>query len=344
MPPPRPPRKKGNGLVIALVIVGVFIGGFVVFGIALAAYNDSAAPSRSPSPSYSYTPTVPSPTAPSPSLPTAPTTTFTQPPATQPTRTQPTAPRPTQTVRPPRQVSPMQVVTRDRFYFTGQQRSVGCRESPARASNQAGAEAYYGRLLFCLNRAWPRHVLRGGDAFRPPRLVTWWGHVQSPCGSGRSGNPPFYCGSNETIYMNLEEDIGNYRKYPTNYGRVWTRMWTTHQLAHEYGHHLQELTGILDAYVDLRYDAPSYQKELEWSRRLELQASCLADVFIGSNKGSYPIRGESHRQWAWLIGHVTDLKNDHGDAPNHQYWARRGYNSRNPGACNTFVAGSSLVR
>ena len=80
------------------------------------------------------------------------------------------------------------------------------------------------------------------------------------------------------------------------------------------------------------------------SRRLELQASCFSDIFIGANRRSYPVTGQSLFQWRWLIGHVTDNGNDHGDANNHQYWATRGYNARNPSVCNTFVASAAKVQ
>ncbi len=42
-----------------------------------------------------------------------------------------------------------------------------------------------------------------------------------------------------------------------NYNKVWARMWMLHQFAHEYGHHVQHLTGILDAKNNMRYEAPT---------------------------------------------------------------------------------------
>jgi len=77
--------------------------------------------------------------------------------------------------------------------------------------------------------------------------------------------------------------------------------------------------------------------ELEGSRRLELQASCFGDIFIGSNKRTYAVTGQALFQWKWLIVHWTDYSNDHSDGVNHQYWATRGFTSRNPGVCNTFA-------
>jgi uncharacterized protein len=217
----------------------------------------------------------------------------------------------------------------------------GCKENRARPSNTAGANANYAHLKVCLARAWAAQVRRSGATFRQPTVVSFTGTVQSPCGGTMSDTgPPFYCSANETIYMNLREDIGNY----TRYEKVWARMWMLHQFAHEYGHHIQHLTGILAANHDMRYDAPTRSAMLEMSRRLELQASCFSDVFIGANRRTYPITGQSLNRWRWLIGNVTDNGNDHGDAPNHKYWATRGFNSRNPGACNTFTVPSARVQ
>jgi predicted metalloprotease len=222
--------------------------------------------------------------------------------------------------------------------------SVACRESPARPSTVAGARANYARLQACLAKAWPTAVRRAGYTFRPATVMAFSGSVTTPCGTGYDTGPPFYCGSNQTIYMNLREDVGNYTRYNHTPGQVWARMWMLHQFAHEYGHHVQRLTGILGANWELRYSAPTRSAALELSRRLELQASCFSDVFIGANSSTYPITGQSYAQWAWLIGNVTDRADDHGDATNHSFWARRGYDSRDPASCNTFTAPPARVK
>jgi len=241
-------------------------------------------------------------------------------------------------------VTDLDIVARNRLYKSGAMRSVNCRESKARQSTVAGATANYKNLWNCLNRAWPSQVTKSGAKFRPPSVRTFTGHITTPCGGWDDSGPPFYCPSTETIYMNLTQDVGNYNRYSQSIPRTWARMWMLHQFAHEYGHHVQQLTGIMSAYYRMRYEAPSTAKELELSRRLELQASCFSDIFIGANRNSYPISGQSATQWRWLIGHVTDYKNDHGDAPNHKYWALRGYNTRNPSACNTYVVSPKKVQ
>ncbi|TWD81585.1 hypothetical protein FB561_2701 [Kribbella amoyensis] len=338
---PRGPKKKSKAplILIPLVLVGLGILGVTVAqGIAKGNDPEYTAPTYTPTSRTTSSPTEDPTNEPSP---TAPPTT--RPTTTRPTVTKPTAPR---TTNPPVKRGPTdyEMVSRNKVYRVGTMASVGCKESRARQSNTAGARANYVNLKTCLGKSWPRLIQASGAQFRAPTVLMFTGTVTSPCGSMNDTGPPFYCGSNETIYMNLREDIGNYNRYPQAYQKVWARMWMLHQFAHEYGHHVQNLTGILDANHNMRYEAPTRAAELEMTRRLELQASCFADVFIGANRRTYPITGQAQFQWRWLIGHVTDNNNDHGDANNHEYWALRGYQTRNPGACNTFTAPSARVR
>ena len=340
MPPGGPPPKKSKAAWIAVPIIVVLAGIVVLWIVGVVAKQNRLSdysgpePSSSSTASPSYEPSAePSPVGPATS----------RPPTSKPV-VKPTAPRTSNPPEPRRGPTDYEVVSRSALYRVGTMPATGCKESKARPSNTAGARANYAQLKACLGRAWPALVQRSGNQFRQPTVLTFTGRVMSPCGSMTDTGPPFYCGSNETIYMNLREDIGNYNQYPQSSAKVWARMWMLHQFAHEYGHHVQNLTGVLKANHDLRYDAPSRAAELELTRRLELQASCFSDVFIGANKASYPVTGAALREWRWLIVHVTDNANDHGDANNHQYWATRGFNSRNPAACNTFTAPSARVR
>lgn len=335
---PRPPKKR-NPAVVALVVLGVVGVGVVALAAVMAGALQDATKVSQPAPTASYSPTGAPTRQPSVGPSQRVTTSV---PTTVPTITRPTAPRTTTRTNPTQTAAA--TVTRNKLYAAGTMASVGCRESNARPSAAPGARANYTQLRSCLNRAWPAIVGRAGYTFRPPTVVSFSGRVTTPCGTGYDTAPPFYCGTNETIYMNLREDVGNYNRYNHVPGRVWARMWMLHQFAHEYGHHVQGLTGILAANWDMRYSAPTRTAALEMSRRLELQASCFSDVFIGANRRTYPITGQSLRQWEWLIGNVTDRANDHGDAANHKFWARRGYNSRNPGSCNTFTASPARVR
>jgi uncharacterized protein len=329
-------------------VLGVLIVGVVALKtVSFVLKHNGGTTTGSPSITSSYSP------PPLPSKPTEPT-------VGPSTRNVPTATRTTTTTQPPRPTTSRSTTTstpttepgptdsdlvlKNSLYKAGKMASVRCKESKARPSTAAGAKANYKNLLACLNKAWAPLVTKAGGRFRAPRLIAWSGSVTSPCGTYQDSYTPFTCGTNDTIYMNLTEDLGNYNRYSQSYQKIWARMWMLHQFAHEYGHHVQINMGILQAYARIRYERPTEAMELQDSRRLELQASCFSDIFIGSNRSTYPVTGQAQYQWRWLIGHVTDLRNDHGDANNHQYWALRGYNARDPRACNTFAASASKVQ
>jgi hypothetical protein len=334
-----PPKKKGGAGKALLIILGVAVLGTVGIAALSGALKHHDDSSTIPYPTTTYSPTYEPSEEPSAQPPSAKPAVTARPTVTKPTAPRPTAPRATPKPEP----SDLDIVARNKLYKAGTMGSVNCKESKAHPSTVAGARANYANLARCLNRAWPALVVRAGAKFRPPTVLSFSGTVESPCGSMSDTGPPFYCPSNQTIYMNLSQDIGDYNQDPSVYNRVWARMWMLHQFAHEYGHHVQTLTGIFQANVNLRYEAPNQALELQGSRRLELQASCFSDIFISANKRSYPLTGESLRQWKWLIGDTIDRAHDHGSTANHKYWALKGYNGRSPAACNTFTASGAKV-
>ncbi|MFC6160938.1 neutral zinc metallopeptidase [Kribbella jiaozuonensis] len=342
---PRPPKKGRGGIIALFVILGVVVVGVIGLKIASSIMKGDGDPSYAePTTTSSYSPTTEPSTEPSGQPSTRPTV--------RPTTTQPTtqAPRPTttrSTTSTPKTnpgPSDTDLVLRNKLYKAGAMSSVNCKESRSRQSTAAGARANYKNLLGCLNKAWAPLIAKAGGRVKSPNVITFSGTVQSPCGAKSDSGPPFYCGTNDTIYMNLTEDVGNYNKYTQSYSKVWARMWMLHQFAHEYGHHVQNQTGILQAYARIRYERATYAQELQDSRRLELQASCFSDIFIGSNRRTYPITGQSLVQWRWLIANTIDNAHDHGAPPIHNYWALRGWNGRNPNACNTWAASAGQVQ
>ncbi|MEU4395048.1 neutral zinc metallopeptidase [Kribbella sp. NPDC023855] len=332
---PPPPKKKRGVAVVFGILGGLLVLG--VAGVAIASYvqkNDEPTVTRP-----AVVPTTegpgPFPTPTKATLPTA------VPTATATTR-RPTVPVPTRTTPPPKpQLTANQVVTANRLYKTGAQRAVGCRESKGGLATASKASAYYRTIKLCLDRAWPRHVVAAGYEFRTPGMLVFAGRATSPCGSTTDGRS-FYCPSNHVIYMEVSGDMRAYRQLPT-FGRALA----THTVAHEYGHAVQGMTRILRANYALQYDV-SGAKKLELNRRMELQASCLGDVFLGTNKGSYGLNGQLYAQWLYIVNYSGDENarggpRDHGSRASHGYWARRGFAARNPAFCNTFVAPANKV-
>jgi predicted metalloprotease len=326
---PQQPKKKRKGWLVLIPVVLVAVVGLWIYGVINKQHRlDSYA---DPEPTSGYSPTADP----------------TDEPSDEPTKADPTQPKPTKTsAAPPRRATPYEIVSRNKFYRTGIQPGIGCRESGARATSIANANKYYAVVKSCADRGWPRQVRAGGWTFEVPRTIVMSAHVQSPCG----GDAPtsYYCSTNRTIYMAGFADTQRYPQYRGAQNQALLRAGMAFTVAHEYGHHVQELTGVLDASDSLGYASGSTAGRLEESRRLELQASCLAGVFLAANRNTYPFKGLLKSGLDFWVSHSGDEADPtgeriHGTMKNHNYWFHRGYNSRNIAACNTYVAPSSLV-
>jgi predicted metalloprotease len=317
-----PPRRRRTGLA-----VGLFVIGGLAVAVVIAALAFRGGDSQTAVPASGTTPTAATSTDPDDSSPT---------------------PDPTGT---PGQLEPSQdsakIVQADAFYASGVQRSVNCREAQVALTSQAAVQRYYANLVGCLNRAWTPRVRAAQDTFAAPRVVFWAGTVQSPCTSGSSVS--FYCPSSQTLYLKYEDDIKLWTRSADTANRAFARMWATYTAGHEFGHHVQQLTGILPAATRLEYDAPNREARLELSRRIELQASCLGAVFMGANKLPYGITGLDLTVYRRYVEAQTGDENnrggprDHGARSSHQYWTARGFNTLNSANCNTFTASASKV-
>lgn len=326
-----PPKKKRSAAPVVLGILGLAVLGVVGFVvISMLGNSDEPTVTRpivTTQPTSEPTDGGPFPTTPAP-------------PSLPPTTRPPSVPvttRPTPTSKPTPTAA--QLVIANPLYRTGVQRAVACTESRVGLSSVSKANSYYQQIKKCLDRAWPRQVQAAGYQFRTPGLVSWVGAANSPCGnSDRSLS--FYCSTNHTIYMDVSDDVGYWKQ-----SQSFTRALATHTVAHEYAHAMQQLTRILPAYYNVRYQS-SPAKALELNRRMELQASCLGNVFLGANRGPYGIKGSLYTQWLYIVknsGDISTLPRDHGSRKNHGYWAQRGFNARSTAVCNTFVAPGAQV-
>src|SRR6266508_225715 len=312
-------RRTRKGLIAVLVALALLVVGG---GVAIALTGDddknvTTGPTTSPSPSPTPTPTP------------------TQDPSTAPAT--PVQPKP----KPKPKATVHQVVTANPLYKTGRVLASRCHEPAYRPTSFATVRAYYLRYLPCLNKAWAPSLQRAGYTFHAPKLVVYGGRIKSPCGFT---SRPWYCGVNETIYLPWNVDVLNYR---TN--QEWARTWMAQTIAHEYGHHMQQLTGILPASWARQKAMPNVQGKLLESRRRELQASCFGGIYLGTDRTWFPMRGSFLVRWKWTISHTGDEYSkpkvrDHGAAAAHAYWTMKGFNGVRPIYCNTFAATPILTR
>ena len=111
--------------------------------------------------------------------------------------------------------------------------------------------------------------------YTPPKLVLYSGQTSSSCGGASAAMGPFYCPGDQKLYLDFEffTELQREFKAPGDFAQAYV-------IAHEVGHHVQNLTGIMD----------KVQRAGENNRlsvALELQADCYAGVwgFYAQKKG-----------------------------------------------------------
>lgn len=175
--------------------------------------------------------------------------------------------------------------------------------------------------------------------YRPAKLTFYQGGGQSGCGAAQSAMGPFYCPSDEGIYL----DTSFFEQMDKQMGAGGDFAYA-YVVAHEVGHHVQNLAGIANQVRKLQ--AQSSQTD---GNRLqvgmELQADCFAGVWAGINSNRIePGDIEEGMRAANAIGDDTLMQQagrapvesmfTHGTSEQRMEALQRGIRSKNPNACN----------
>ncbi len=190
----------------------------------------------------------------------------------------------------------------------------------------------------------------GGDFQPQDALVTFDGSVDTGCGGATSDVGPFYCPSDQRIYLDstffdavLEDQLGG----PEG-GFV-----EPYVLAHEYGHHIQNIMGTMG-------QVRTQQGPQSDAVRLELQADCYAGMWTRSATETEDADGNvllaelsdedidlaleaasavgDDRIQQKTQGQVTEESWTHGSAEQRSRWFRVGLDQGSLQACDTFAA------
>jgi predicted metalloprotease len=119
-------------------------------------------------------------------------------------------------------------------------------------------------------------------------------------------------------------------------------------IAHEFGHHVQNLLGIMDEVEAARREDPDDANEL--SVRLELQADCLAGVWAHSayrddlleegdleeGLNAAAAVGDDRIQ-SRATGRIDPESFTHGTSEQRREWFLRGFEGGDVAACDTFA-------
>ncbi|SNU01402.1 hypothetical protein SAMN06298212_11064 [Ruaniaceae bacterium KH17] len=205
-------------------------------------------------------------------------------------------------------------------------------------------------ITLALDAYWDEQM----EGYRAPTPIIVDGATQSACGTASNAVGPFYCPSDEGIYV----DPTFFDLLRQQYGASAQQLAQVYIVAHEWGHHIQNITGIMGKYPNNGTGAASN------GVRIELQADCFAGAFIGEMTETYDANGQPYLiaptetelrdalNAAAAVGddHIQQMSGmrvnpesfSHGSSEQRQRWFATGYQN-GVGSCDTFnVSGSNL--
>jgi uncharacterized protein len=168
------------------------------------------------------------------------------------------------------------------------------------------------------------------------RTVFFTGSTTTGCGPASTDVGPFYCPVDKKVYI----DLGFFDELQSRFGGSNGPFAQAYVLAHEYGHHIQDLLGILD------------QKRN--SIQVELQADCFAGVWMHNAEKTGYITGITQQDLNDALSAAASVGDDriqaetqgqvnpetwtHGSSAQRTHWLSTGWKTGDPRQCDTSKA------
>lgn len=135
----------------------------------------------------------------------------------------------------------------------------------------AAADCRVAGTINSLDAYWSDALPAVGTELAYPGIVVFDQSTQSGCGMASGATGPFYCPTDQTIYL----DVAFFDELESTYGASGGPLAQMYVVAHEYGHHLENQLGVFD--VANRGDTGANSDSV----KVELMADCLAGVWAG---------------------------------------------------------------
>ena len=188
------------------------------------------------------------------------------------------------------------------------------------------------------------------QGYQRPQVRLFTGMVDTGCGPATSDVGPFYCPVDQTAYF----DVEFFQVLVDQFGSSGGPLAQEYVVAHEYGHHVQNLLGVLGRAQQ------GAQGPLGAGVRTELQADCYAGVWahyaaitrqestgvpyleplsdkdIADALSAASAVGDDRIQAA-ATGQVSPESWTHGSSEQRQKWFTIGYQTGDPNKCDTFA-------
>ena len=186
---------------------------------------------------------------------------------------------------------------------------------------------------------WASALPAAGTAWRPVQLVLFRDATGTGCGEGQTASGPFYCPSDEKIYI----DLGFYAELKSRFGAPGDFA-QAYVLAHELGHHVQKLLGTEAEIRRAQQQHPDMVNRLSIS--LELQADCYAGIWGHAAAKQGIVEAGDLEQGIAAAAAVGDDRLQrmgggtvhpeswtHGSSAQRTEWFQRGFSSGDMAAC-----------
>ena len=177
-------------------------------------------------------------------------------------------------------------------------------------------------------QVWGQIFQQAGARYQPARMIAYTRGTQSGCGAAQAAMGPFYCPSDQSIYIDptFFDELTRRFGAPGDFAQAYV-------VAHEVGHHVQGLEGRLGGGTNSNAQQVA----------IELQADCYAGVWAKLSGGIEPGDVEEGMRAAEAIGDDTLQKQSqgvvvpesftHGTSAQRQEALTRGLQSGDPSQC-----------
>ncbi len=195
-----------------------------------------------------------------------------------------------------------------------------------------------------LNEYWEQHV----DGYVAPTMTVVEGQTPTQCGTASNAVGPFYCPPEQGVYI----DPDFFQLMRQQFGASAEELAQLYIVGHEWGHHIQNITGVMR-------DNPNNGTGPDSNGvRMELQADCYAGAWLGEvteledDQGVPYLQAPTEAQLADAVnaaytvgddhiqqqsgGFVSPESFTHGTSEQRKYWFANGYQN-GLGVCDTFA-------